>query len=78
MTALRGRPLGEKGGVSCQALHLTEAGHVDEGFGPQAPEKVGSSKLLGDNGGDRGPLCTSGPSDSRETRIQQHLRGASC
>jgi len=51
MTTVRGRTLGEKRGVFCQASHLTEPSDVGERSWPQTPEKLGSSKLLGDNGG---------------------------
>jgi len=51
MTALRGRPLGEKRGVFCQASHLTEPSDVGERLGRQPPEKLGPGKLLGDDGG---------------------------
>ena len=53
MTAVRGRPLGEKGGVFCQASHLSEPSDVGERRGPQPPEKLGSSQVLGDKGGKR-------------------------
>jgi len=65
MTAIRGRPLGEKRGVFWQALHLTEPSDVAERLGPQTGEKLGSSKLLGDNGGkwySHDPECSEGSS----------------